>query len=123
MGQYTDGRFQTRQNIANKIDSNLAATGVCAIVRFFTQSLVYEVAIGIGVAGTAAATSKFDIYKNTSSIGAVVFGTETADQVVIATLADTTFAANDRLVLKNSDSDATFKGNLSVDYSELFSAT
>jgi hypothetical protein len=52
-----------------------------------------------------------------------VFGTETADQVVIATLADTTFAANDRLVLKNSDSDATFKGNLSVDYSELFSAT
>jgi hypothetical protein len=48
-------------------------------------------------------------------------GTNTKGSVVAASLTDTTFAATDVLSLKTTNSDATCKGNIMVDYVEQYS--
>lgn len=123
MGANSDGRFQTQHLMVIPIDTNDADTVPLVTVKFNTQSVVTEISAAIRTAGTTAETHALNIYKGTASIGAVVLGTETADQVIAATLADTTFAAASSFTVKTTDSDATFKGNLLVDYKELFSAT
>jgi hypothetical protein len=123
MGANSDGRFQTRQMIAASVDADAGSTIPVATIKFATQSLVFEVSAAIRAAGTSAATHALDVYKGTDSIGSVAIGTNTIGAVVAAALADTTFAAGNSLIIKTTNSDATFKGTLLVDYKELFSAT
>jgi hypothetical protein len=123
MGQYTDGRFETQlSRDIGMLHSNRTAASEVARIRFSTQTLVKEVSASVLTAGTAT-TAGFTVLKNTSSIGAVITGTQTAGSVVIATLADTTFASTDALVLKNITSDLNMDARVWADYQELFSAT
>ena len=123
MGAQTDGRFQTRHMQAIPIDANDADTVPLVTVKFATQCLVTEVSVALRAAGTSAATHALNIYKGTGSIGKITVGTQTAGSVIAASLTDTTFAAASTMTIKTTNSDATLKGNLLVDYKELFSAT
>jgi hypothetical protein len=123
MGAKSDGRFQTRHLMVIPIDTNDANTVPLITVKFATQCLVTEVSAAVRIPGVTHATHALTVLKATTSIGKTTIGTQTAGAVIAASLTDTTFAAADTMVIKTTDSDGTFKGNLIVDYMELFSAT
>lgn len=76
------------------------AAEVVARHAFFTNVKVLELRASMMVAGKAD-TSGFDVYKGTSSIGQILFGTATAGATVDASLTDTDFDADDVLSLQN----------------------
>jgi hypothetical protein len=105
MGKYLSGREITSETIPTPIlHSNRAAATEVWRVKFFTQTLVKEVRASVLTAGTAN-TAGFTVFKNTTSIGAVLTGTIASGTSADASLADTVFAADDSLVLKNITSD------------------
>jgi hypothetical protein len=120
--QYTSGRYGTRQVATFYANANQTAGHTSALVKFITTTLVREVRMGIIVPGTTAGVS-FNIYKNTTSIGAVGVTTGTELSFADASLTDTTFATTDYLAIKNVSSDATLQVNLMVDYNELYQSS
>jgi tetrahydromethanopterin S-methyltransferase subunit C len=124
MAQYTDGRYGTRQTASmGVVGSNAAANSEIARFQFFTQVLIKEVRACVVKAGTSHATHAYKIYKGDSSIGQVTFGTNALGSVVDASLADTTFAATDSLILKHTNSDQTAQNLVYIDYQEDFSVS
>lgn len=120
--QYTSDRYGTKQILSTNIDANQTAAHTAAIVKFFSGVVVTEARIGNIVASTTA-NAGFNIYKGTTSIGAVTVGTTTEGAFNDATLTDTTLASTDTLTIKNVASDATFKGTLLLDYHEVYTYT
>ena len=120
--QYTSDRYGTRQTVMSYANANQTAGHASCLVKFTTTTLVREVRMGIIVPGTTAGVS-YNIYKNTTSIGAVGVTTGTELSFADASLTDTTFASTDYLAIKNVASDATLQVNLSVDYNELYQSS
>lgn len=120
---YLSGRPITRETIATPIlHSNRSAATEVWRVKFFTQSLVREVRASVLTAGTAT-TAGFTIYKNTTSIGAVLTGTVASGSTADASLADTVFASGDSLVLKNITSDTNMDAVCFIDLYDNFERT
>ena len=123
MGRLTDARFQTRQMMVAGFDTNNDINSPLVTIKFATQVLVREVSAALKVAGTTTSTHALIVLKATDSIGSIAVGTDSIGAVIAASLTDTTFAAGASLIVKTTDSDASMKGHLLVDYNELFSAT
>jgi hypothetical protein len=119
--QYTSGRYGTRQVATANATTNHVAGHTAAIFKFFTAVLVREVRMGIIIPGTTAGVS-FNIYKNTTSIGAVGVTTGTELEFTDATLTDVALAITDYLAVKCVASDATLQVTLLVDYNETYSS-
>jgi hypothetical protein len=120
--QYTSDRYGTRQTVAANVTSNHTAGHTSALIKFKTAVLVREVLCGVVLPGTTAGVA-FNIYKNTTSIGAVGVTTGTELQIDSAALTDTTFATTDYMAIKGVASDATLQATILVDYNELYTYT
>lgn len=100
---YSNPRFAGSHELAlGKITPtvNGAAGEVIARHKFFTNVKVLELRAQMMVAGKGA-TSGFDVFKGTASIGQILFGTQTAGSSVDASLTDTDFATTEILSLQN----------------------
>jgi len=96
-----------------------AAAEVVARHRFFTTVKVLEVRANVMVKGKGN-TSGYDVFKGTSSIGQVLFGTASAGSVVDASLTDTDFEVTDDISLKNIIATDTGSAFMSIQYQERF---
>jgi len=122
--KYTDPRFDVDQALClGRLTPTVSgdAEEEIARFRFFTKVKVKEIRATIKVAGKAA-TSAFTVLKGTSSIGAVVLGTNAAGSVVDASLVDADFDATDDLVLQNLVATDTASAMIGVHYQQRFYA-
>ncbi len=76
-----------------------------ALFRPFQKGLLKAVHMYIVIAGTA--TNTYDIKNGTTSIGAIVPGTETASATLVVSGLDNEMAAGDLISLDGSTTDAT----------------
>src|SRR5512133_720831 len=120
---YSSARYSASRELAC---GNLAATTNNSADeavfrhRFFTAVKVLEARANVMVAGKGA-TSKFNIYKGTSSIGAIAVSTNTAGVVVNASLTDTDCAATDDLTIKAAIATDTAAACIALQFQEAFS--
>jgi hypothetical protein len=121
MAKYDDPQYNVDKEmcLGNEVDSNAAADTAQAYFSPYVKAKVKEVYGVVGAAGTAA-TMGYTIYKNTTSIGALVLGTEDAGTKVSADLTDTDFEATDVMKLTNIGSDTQMKASLFVVYQDMF---
>lgn len=117
---YSDGRFGTKQ-ILYLGAPGLNATAASTQLAFKTATAIKltEARGYITAAGTADA-SGWNIYSGTSSIGALVIGTNTAAQFVAASLTDTTIAAAGTVFFKNVNSDTQGSAIITLEYQETY---
>ena len=96
-----------------------AAAEVVAQHAFFVNVKVLEVRASMMVAGKGD-TSGFDVFKDTASIGQVLFGTGAAASTVDASLTDTEFDADAVLSLKNIVATDTGSAFIDIVYQERY---
>ena len=119
---YSSDRYAASHELALGRLTPTASTAADEVIgrhRFFTGVKVLEARGHVMVKGKGT-TSKFDIYKGTTSIGALAIGTASAGSVVDASLTDTDFLATDDLVVKNAIETDTGSAFVTIQYQEAF---
>jgi hypothetical protein len=119
---YSSERYAASRELAlGKLgaSTNNSANEVIGRHRFFTTVKILEARACIQTAAKGS-TSQIDVYKGTTSIGAIAVADGTAGAVVDASLTDTDFEATDDLIFKCKIATDTGKAFLAVQYQERF---
>jgi hypothetical protein len=117
---YSSPIFGVQHMITIRVEPNATAASTVAGVVFPTTVMVTRIGGFSNVVGSAT-NYGYDMFKNTTSIGACTLSSNAYGSN--ATALTSTLATTDSLVIKNTTSDATAKTVLAIHYVELFDQT
>lgn len=119
---YDDDNYATKQTLALHLGTyvDVDDNEVIARVKFFNKVKLLNVQAIVRGTIYDAATCTILLYKDNGSIGEMVISTATINQVIDASLTETTFDTTNTLEIQLGNESATGLCDVMIQYQELF---